>query len=223
MRDYYKILRISKNASKDDISKSFHMLVNKYHPDKKNLGWNTDKFREIINAYRTLSNEKERTQYDSCNRTFLGDILKELSQWRRRIKEKRIQRAEKEKLKRIYLEEENKIAKEKKDCKERQEKEARMAEYQQLRKEIEAMPKYANWKNAVFSKIGMVCEMCGGTNNLEIHHRQSFYSIIQAYQIKNVVQAFETNALWEIDNGSVLCRECHTKMTSSKYHNLNNL
>lgn len=199
------------------------MLVNKYHLDKKSLGWNTDKFREIINAYRILSNEKERTQYDSCNRTFLGNILEELSQWRRRIKERNIQRTEKEKLKRIYLEEENKIAKEKKDYVEQQEKEARMAEYQKLRKEIEAMPKYENWKNAVFSKNGKRCEICGEVKNLEIHHRQSFYSIIRACQIKNIVQAFEANALWEIDNGSVLCKTCHTKMESSKYREQNNL
>lgn len=102
-------------------------------------------------------------------------------------------------------------------------KEIRMAEYQKLRKEIEAMPKYANWKNAVLAKNGTKCEICGKTENLEIHHRQSFYSIIQACQIKNIVQAFEINALWEIDNGSVLCKTCHNQTTSSKYRKQNNL
>lgn len=149
---------------------------------------------------------------------------------RRQIIETKNKRREKEReVKHIRQEEENRIKKEnevlilkQKEEEARQEKEARMAEYQQLRKEIEAMPKYANWKNAVFSKIGMICEMCGGTKNLEIHHRQSFHSIIQACQIKNTVQAFENNALWEIDNGSVLCKTCHNQTTSSKYREQNN-
>lgn len=150
---------------------------------------------------------------------------------RRRIREiKKKRREEEREVKRIQQEEEVRIKREEeilrlkqREEEARQEKEIRMDEYQKLREEIEAMPKYANWKNAVFSKTGMVCEMCGGTNNLEIHHRQSFYSIIQAYQIKNVVQAFETNALWEIDNGSVLCKTCHNKTASSKYCEQNNL
>lgn len=145
-------------------------------------------------------------------------------------KHERINRKQEREAKRIQQEEENKIKKEEevlrlkqKEEEARQEKEARMAEYQKLRKEIEAMPKYENWKNAVFSKNGARCEMCGEVKNLEIHHRQSFYSIIRACQIKNIVQAFEANVLWDIDNGSVLCKTCHTKMESSKYREQNNL
>jgi len=142
----------------------------------------------------------------------------------------RINRKEEREAKRIQQEEENKIKKEEEILRLKQaeedaqrEEEVQRVEYQKLRKEIEAIPKYENWKNAVFSKNGMRCEMCGEAEYLEIHHRQSFYSIIKACNIKNTAQAFENNALWDIDNGSVLCKTCHTKMASSKYREQNNL
>lgn len=145
------------------------------------------------------------------------------AEWKERRKiKKESSRVQQEEANRIKKEKEAFMLKQKEEDM-RQEKEARMAEYQQLRKEIEAMPKYENWKRAVFKKNGVMCEMCGETKNLEIHHRQSFYSIVKACGIKNIVQAFENNSLWDIDNGSVLCKTCHAKTKSSKYHDLNNL
>lgn len=41
-------------------------------------------------------------------------------------------------------------------------------------------------------------------------------------QFKNISEAFKYDELWNVDNGSVLCKECHTKMESSKHYNLNN-
>jgi len=61
-KDYYKILGINKNASKEQIKKAFHSLALKYHPDKNN--GDDKKFKEINEAYQTLSNEKKRTDYD---------------------------------------------------------------------------------------------------------------------------------------------------------------
>ncbi len=100
----------------------------------------------------------------------------------------------------------------------RQQKEAEIAHYQQLRKEIEAMPKYANWRNDVFIKNGRKCEMRGEIENLEIHHRRSFYSIIKTNRIENIAQAIQCDVLWQISNGEVLCKKCHAEMESSKYH-----
>lgn len=63
MKDYYKILGVEKNASKDDIKKAFRKLAHEHHPDK-NQG-NDAKFKEINEAYTTLSDDGKRQQYDT--------------------------------------------------------------------------------------------------------------------------------------------------------------
>ena len=67
-KDYYEILGIEKKASKEEIKKAFHKLAHKYHPDK-NSG-DADKFKELSEAYSTLSDDKKRAEYDSYGRTF---------------------------------------------------------------------------------------------------------------------------------------------------------
>jgi molecular chaperone DnaJ len=61
-KDYYEILGVNKNASKDEIKKAFHKLAHKHHPDK-NKG-DDSKFKEVNEAYQTLSDEQKRAQYD---------------------------------------------------------------------------------------------------------------------------------------------------------------
>lgn len=61
-KDYYEKLGISKGASKDEIKKAFHKLAMKHHPDKN--GGDDSKFKEINEAYQTLSDDTKRAQYD---------------------------------------------------------------------------------------------------------------------------------------------------------------
>ena len=61
-KDYYNILGVEKNASKDELKKAFHKLAHKYHPDK-NKG-DDSKFKEVNEAYQTLSDDQKRAQYD---------------------------------------------------------------------------------------------------------------------------------------------------------------
>ena len=70
MEDYYKILGISKNASKDEIKKAYYKLAHKYHPDKK--GGDEKKFKQVNEAYKVLSDVEKRTQYDRFGRVFDG-------------------------------------------------------------------------------------------------------------------------------------------------------
>lgn len=70
MNDYYKILGVEKGASDDEIKKAYRKLAHQYHPDKK--GGDEQKFKEINEAYQTLSNKDKRAQYDRFGKTFDG-------------------------------------------------------------------------------------------------------------------------------------------------------
>ena len=61
-KDYYKTLGVDKKASPDDIKKAFRVLAHKHHPDKN--GGDDKKFKEINEAYQTLSDKNKRAQYD---------------------------------------------------------------------------------------------------------------------------------------------------------------
>lgn len=63
MKDYYKILGVEKSASQDEIKKAFRKLALEHHPDKN--GGKDEKFKEINEAYSTLSDAKKRQQYDT--------------------------------------------------------------------------------------------------------------------------------------------------------------
>jgi molecular chaperone DnaJ len=69
-RDYYEILGVAKSASQEEIKKAFHKLAHKFHPDKQS--GDADKFKELSEAYATLSDDKKRAEYDSYGRTFSG-------------------------------------------------------------------------------------------------------------------------------------------------------
>lgn len=63
MKDYYKTLGVSKNASQDEIKKAFRKLALEHHPDK--TGGKDEKFKEINEAYGVLSDPKKRQHYDT--------------------------------------------------------------------------------------------------------------------------------------------------------------
>jgi len=69
-KDFYETLGVQKNASKEEIKKAFHKLAHKYHPDKG--GGDEKRFKEVNEAYQTLSDEKKRAEYDTYGHTFSG-------------------------------------------------------------------------------------------------------------------------------------------------------
>jgi len=64
-RDFYEVLGVEKSASQEELKKAYRKLALKYHPDK-NPGNNEaeEKFKEIAEAYATLSNEQQKRKYD---------------------------------------------------------------------------------------------------------------------------------------------------------------
>jgi len=69
-KDYYKILGVSRDASAEEIKKAYRKLAHQYHPDKST--GDEGKFKEINEAYQTLSNKEKRSQYDRFGTTFQG-------------------------------------------------------------------------------------------------------------------------------------------------------
>jgi molecular chaperone DnaJ len=63
-RDYYEILGISKQATQDEVKRSFRRLAMQYHPDRNKAPDAEQKFKEINEAYEVLSDTKRRQTYD---------------------------------------------------------------------------------------------------------------------------------------------------------------
>ena len=63
-RDYYEVLGVSRNASKDEIKDAYRKLAMQYHPDRNKSPDAEEKFKEISEAYAVLSDDEKRQQYD---------------------------------------------------------------------------------------------------------------------------------------------------------------
>lgn len=61
MKDYFNILGVDRSASEDEIKKAYRGLAMKYHPDR---GGDSNKFQEIEEAYRVLSDPGQRQQWE---------------------------------------------------------------------------------------------------------------------------------------------------------------
>lgn len=105
MKNYYKILGVSEDATKAQIKKSYILLAKKYHPDKlTEEEKDNDVFADISEAYAVLSNEEKRAEYDEKLKEFKQGINVEekkreekyqklFRKIKRRIKEERYSQA----------------------------------------------------------------------------------------------------------------------------------
>ena len=67
--EYYDRLGVSKNASQDEIKKAYRKLSKKYHPDINKEADAEQKYKDIQEAYETLSDEQKRAAYDQYGPT----------------------------------------------------------------------------------------------------------------------------------------------------------
>ena len=75
-QDYYEVLEIQKNASKDDIKNSYRKLALKFHPDRNKSPGAEEKFKEISEAYAVLSDDEKRKRYDTYGHVGADDAFR---------------------------------------------------------------------------------------------------------------------------------------------------
>ncbi len=64
-RDYYEILGIDRNSSKEEIRKAYRKKAMQYHPDRNPDDQTAEaKFKEAAEAYEVLNNEEKKAKYD---------------------------------------------------------------------------------------------------------------------------------------------------------------
>ena len=62
-KDYDATLGVARDASADDVKKSYRKLARKYHPDVSKEKDAEEKFKEMAEAYETLKDPEKRAAY----------------------------------------------------------------------------------------------------------------------------------------------------------------
>jgi len=80
-KDYYATLGVDRSASEDDIKKAYRKLARKFHPDVSKEKNAEEQFKEVAEAYQTLSDKEKRAAYDQLGRHRPGEDFRPPPGW----------------------------------------------------------------------------------------------------------------------------------------------
>ena len=69
-KDYYKVLEVARDASADDIKKSYRKLARKFHPDVSKEPQAEEHFKQVQEAYEVLKDPEKRAAYDELGANY---------------------------------------------------------------------------------------------------------------------------------------------------------
>ena len=81
-KDYYAILGVERDADAEAIKKSYRKLARKYHPDVSKEPGAEEKFKDVAEAYQTLSDPEKRAAYDRLGTQAPGGDFQPSPDWR---------------------------------------------------------------------------------------------------------------------------------------------
>ena len=71
-KDYYKIMEVARDATQDEIKRSYRKLARKYHPDVSKEADAEARFKELGEAYEVLKDAEKRVAYDQLGASHKG-------------------------------------------------------------------------------------------------------------------------------------------------------
>lgn len=80
-KDYYESLGVGREASEEEIKKAYRRLARQFHPDISKEAGAEERFKEISEAYATLSDPEKRQAYDELGRHRPGEDFRPPPGW----------------------------------------------------------------------------------------------------------------------------------------------